>query len=106
MVAHAKVRSWLTILGIVIGVAAVIAIVSLGTALKEQVSTQLGGLGGDLLTLRAGASRAFGFGGGRDEGGGSSATTEEIVLDRTDVQTLKGIQDVKLINYIFHMGIP
>jgi putative ABC transport system permease protein len=57
MVLHSRLRSWLTILGIVIGVAAVIAIVSLGETLQQNVSSQLGALGGDLLTLRAGASR-------------------------------------------------
>jgi len=99
MVLHAKLRSWLTILGIVIGVAAVIAIVSLGESLKSDIGSQLGALGGDLLTLRAGASRASGFRGpGQDfNGGSSSATTKEIVLDKTDVQALKGISDIKLI---------
>ncbi|HII17207.1 TPA: ABC transporter permease [Candidatus Woesearchaeota archaeon] len=99
MVLHAKLRSWLTILGIVIGVAAVIAIVSLGEALKQDIESQLGNLGGDLLTLRAGASRAFGFGPGRDFGGGSSsASEEEIVLDRADFQALKGLSDVAAID--------
>ena len=53
MVLHAKLRSWLTILGIVIGVAAVIAIVSLGEALQQDMTSQLGDLGGDILTLTA-----------------------------------------------------
>lgn len=98
MVLHAKIRSWLTIMGIVIGVAAVIAIVSLGEGLQEEMSSQLGSLGGDLLTLRAGASRASGFGPGHDEGaGGSSASAEEIVIDNTDLQVLKGINDIKII---------
>jgi len=98
MVMHAKVRSWLTILGIVIGVAAVIAIVSLGQSLQQEMDTQLGALGGDLITLRAGASRAMGFGPGRDLGGSSSASTEEIVLDKTDLQVLRGIEHIKIMD--------
>ncbi len=98
MVLHSKLRSWLTILGIVIGVAAVISIVALGNALEEEIDSQLGNLGGDLVTLRAGASRAFGFGPGRPDEGGGSATTEEIVLDKTDVQALKGISDIKVMD--------
>ncbi|MBU0615678.1 MAG: ABC transporter permease [Nanoarchaeota archaeon] len=99
MVLHAKLRSWLTILGIVIGVAAVIAIVSLGDSLQADINSQLGNLGGDLLTLSAGRSRAFGFGPGREDlGGGASATEDEIVIDKTDVQVLKGLSDVKLLD--------
>ena len=102
MVIHAKVRSWLTILGIVIGVAAVISIVSLGDALQTDMDSQLGDLGGDLLTLRAGASKAQQFGPRRPQPDGSSTSAstegEEIELTRIDYQTLKGISDISLIN--------
>ncbi|MFH1399873.1 MAG: ABC transporter permease, partial [Candidatus Woesearchaeota archaeon] len=96
MVVHAKIRSWLTILGIVIGVAAVVSIVSLGEGLQEDMTSQLGGLGADILTLTAGRSRAAGFGPGREFGGSSS--TEEIVIDKTDIQALRGVSDIKLID--------
>jgi putative ABC transport system permease protein len=99
MVLHAKVRSWLTILGIVIGVAAVISIVSLGESLKSDMNSRFGELGGDLLTLRAGASRAMMFGPGRDfVPSGGTASDEEEALERTDLQVLKGISDIKLID--------
>ncbi|MBT3720058.1 ABC transporter permease [archaeon] len=102
MVMHAKLRSWLTILGIVIGVAAVVAIVSLGEGLQQSVNSQFSSLGADLLTLRAGASRASGFGPGRHfpESGGATAVEEgeEIELDKSDVQALKGVSDIKLID--------
>ena len=98
MVLHSKLRSWLTILGIVIGVASVIAIVSLGQGLQSTLSNQLGGLGGDILTLSAGASRGGGFGGfgggGFGGGGGARATTKTAALTRTDVQALRGLSDV------------
>jgi putative ABC transport system permease protein len=100
MVLHSRLRSWLTILGIVIGVAAVISIMSLGEGLRQQVSSQIGALGGDILTLTAGYSRGFSmFGGGREGGnGGSVATKEKVVLDRTDLQALRGIPDIALID--------
>jgi putative ABC transport system permease protein len=53
-------RSFLTILGIVIGVAAVIVMVSLGSGATVQVQRQIGSLGTNLLTVRAGQ---FGPGG-------------------------------------------
>lgn len=101
MVVHSRLRSWLTILGIVIGVASVVAIVSLGQGLEQSVNDQMGGLGGDLVTISPGFSRggSMGFrGGGGGGGAASQATTEEPVLDRTDVQALKGLSDIKLMN--------
>ncbi len=103
LVVHSRLRSWLTIIGIVIGVAAVIAIVSIGEGLQESLNSQLTGLGGDIVTLAAGFSRGgnvFGQrgGGGGGGGGSSQATTKEIVLTRADVQTLRGIPDVLLLD--------
>lgn len=101
MVLHSRLRSWLTILGIVIGVAAVIAIVSISAGMEQSMSQQLGGLGGDILTLTAGYSRGTDAGrppGGFTTGGSGSATEEAIVVDRTDVQALKSIPDIKLID--------
>ena len=102
MVMHSKLRSWLTILGIVIGVAAVIAIMSLSTGMQQQLNSRLGGLGADILTVTPGFSRgASMFGGGRGgpEGGGSTsqATTKVTQLTRTDVQVLRGMPEVALI---------
>ncbi len=101
MVIHSKLRSWLTILGIVIGVASVIAIVSLGEGMQESVNAELGDLGSDLVTITPGFSRGRIFMRHGGDGGGSSgptATEEEIVLDRTDLQALKGIADIELID--------
>ncbi|MBN1502312.1 ABC transporter permease [Candidatus Woesearchaeota archaeon] len=102
MVLHSRLRSWLTILGIVIGVAAVIAIMSIGGGMQQTMTQQLGGLGGDILTLSAGYSRGFRmFGAPGERGGfsgGGTAVEEEPVLDRTDVQALRGIPDIELID--------
>ena len=102
MVIHSKLRSWLTILGIVIGVASVIAIVSLGEGMQESVNAELGDLGSDLITITPGFSRGRIFmrhdGGGDSGNSGPTATEEEIVLDRTDLQALKGIADIELID--------
>ncbi len=105
MVLHSKLRSWLTVLGIVIGVTSVIAIVSIGEGMRAEMESRMSGFAGDILTLSAGYSRSaslFGPGsrGGSTEGGSSRATkqTEEIVVDKSDVQTLKGIPDILLIN--------
>jgi putative ABC transport system permease protein len=103
MVLHSKLRSWLTITGIVIGVAAVIAIVSIGAGMQQSMNAQLNALGGDIVTISPGFER--GGGGGFDRGGGGGggssgpqAVTKEIVLARSDLQALKGLPDIALID--------
>ena len=46
-----KLRSLLTMLGIIIGVAAVITMVALGTGAQKAVQDRIQALGPDLLTL-------------------------------------------------------
>jgi macrolide transport system ATP-binding/permease protein len=59
MVAH-KMRSFLSILGILIGVAAVIAMLAIGQGAKESIEKQLASLGSNLLVIRPGSSRLHG----------------------------------------------
>jgi len=47
-------RSFLTMLGVIIGVASVISVVSIGQGVKQQVTQQINHVGTDLLTVRAG----------------------------------------------------
>jgi putative ABC transport system permease protein len=61
-VATHKLRSFLTILGIVIGVGAVIALMSVGKGAEAQVLANIKSLGSNLITISAGFS---GFSGGR-----------------------------------------
>jgi putative ABC transport system permease protein len=50
-----KMRSFLTMLGIIIGIAAVITMVALGEGAQRQVEAQLQSLGTNVLTVRPGA---------------------------------------------------
>ncbi|MFH1397553.1 MAG: ABC transporter permease [Candidatus Omnitrophota bacterium] len=59
MVSH-KMRSFLSILGILIGVAAVIAMLAIGQGAKESIEKQLASLGSNLLVIRPGSSRLHG----------------------------------------------
>jgi putative ABC transport system permease protein len=52
-------RSWLTILGIVIGVAAVVSILSIGAGMQQTISSQLAGLGSDVGYVIPGFERAM-----------------------------------------------
>ncbi|MFM8316154.1 MAG: ABC transporter permease, partial [Deltaproteobacteria bacterium] len=55
-----KVRTFLSMLGILIGVAAVIAMLALGKGAQKSIETQLSSLGSNLLTLRTGSFRSGG----------------------------------------------
>jgi len=53
MVKANKLRSWLTIIGVIIGIASVMAIVTTGEYFENQVTETLEGLGGDTITIVA-----------------------------------------------------
>ena len=57
-----KLRTALSLLGIVIGVASVITMVGIGTGAQEQVTSQIGSMGSNLITVSPGFVRG---GGGR-----------------------------------------
>ncbi len=73
----AKLRSLLTILGVVIGVAAVITMVALGTGAQSAVNAQLESLGTDLLSISPGQSYRRGV-----------ATAERVNLTSDDAAAL------------------
>jgi putative ABC transport system permease protein len=82
---HRKLRSWLTVLGIVVGVAAVVALVSIGQGLQQSVQNQLSGLGSNLITVSLGFQRAgggFGF-------GGEGASTISSNLTQNDIRVIR-----------------
>lgn len=103
---HRGLRSWLTILGIVIGVASVVGILSLSAGMQQSVSSRLGSLGADILTVNLGGGRASGmyFGGGMDMGQrterATSSSTESQNLTTKDVAAIKSVQGVKFVNGI------
>ncbi len=59
-----KLRSGLTILGIVIGVAAVIAMLSIGQGAQNSITSSISSIGTNLLFVSAGAGPRFGGEGG------------------------------------------
>ncbi|MDO8724616.1 MAG: ABC transporter permease [Candidatus Methanoperedens sp.] len=91
-VKKSKMRSWLTVIGIVIGVAAVVAIISIGEGLQESVQANLGSLGADLITVTPGFSRASnGF-------GGMGAASGTINLTDRDLNAIKQVPGVLYVN--------
>lgn len=69
-----KIRTGLSMLGILIGVAAVVAMLALGHGAQKAIESQLASLGSNLLVLRAGAVRV---GGVAQEAGATTRITPE-----------------------------
>ncbi len=59
-----KLRSALTMLGVIIGVGAVIALMSIGTGMQQQITSQVRSLGTNLLFISPGAQQTGGVSGG------------------------------------------
>ena len=80
-IAANRMRSALTILGMTIGVAAVIILVAVGNGSKQAVESRIQALGTNVLTISAGGQS---FGPGGQSSGGAS---EELTID--DVKALQ-----------------
>ncbi len=84
-----RTRSFMTMLGIVIGVLSVIVIVSIGQGVKEQIATQSARYGKNVIVVRPDYSgRGF---------GGSAAGAGVALLEPTDVETLRRSPQVKQV---------
>ena len=84
-----KLRAALTMLGVVIGVASVVALVSVAQGATKGISDRLQSLGTNLLTVSAGSTTA-----GFVRGSAGSATTLTLD-DATAISQLSGVQAVE-----------
>ncbi len=82
-----KMRSFLTTLGIIIGVAAVIAMVAIGEGAKARVEAAFSAMGTNLLIVMPGSTRTGGVQGG--SGSNQTLTWEDLRAIQTEVNTVK-----------------
>ncbi len=80
---RSAMRSVLTALGIIIGVAAVIAMVSIGNGAKAQVEASIANLGQNIITVFPGSANTGGMHGGW--GSASSLTVDEALTIRNEI---------------------
>ena len=81
---HRKLRSWLTIIGIVIGVAAIIALISLSLGLKSTIEEQFEAFGADKILI---SPKGF-----RGPGTLAEGLTEK------DVEVLERIDEIEVVS--------
>jgi putative ABC transport system permease protein len=86
-----KLRSVLTALGIIMGVGAVIAIVSLGNGATAIVEAQVAALGQNILTVYPGATTQGGGGARGQQGGTSSLTAEDAAAIMAEVEHVEAV---------------
>src|SRR5215472_2475580 len=72
-----RMRSILTVLGIIVGVAAVVCMISVGSGAREEVSEKIRTLGANLLLIRPGVQLS---GAARLESGTGHTLTEDDAL--------------------------
>jgi putative ABC transport system permease protein len=83
-VEHRRLRSWLTILGIVIGVAAVVSLISISQGMQKAIEDQMAVLGTDnILIMPGGGNMMTSF-------GGMSTST----LTQHDIDLIRGVRGV------------
>ena len=73
-----KLRAFLTMLGIIIGVAAVIAMVAIGQGSKKSIQDQLSSMGSNMVTVRPNSNQTVGGGARLDATSLQSLTLEDI----------------------------
>lgn len=94
MIANAKLRSMLTMLGIIIGVASVVTVISIGEGVKGQVSNEISDLGKNLINITPGKTFA------KDEEGNISgfnptASFGTSTLTEKDLETVRKTEGIE-----------
>ena len=98
---HRHLRSWLTILGIVIGVASIICLIGISIGVSDTINSRIHTLGDNIISISSGgqqAGRAGGFstlrppgGGGGGFGGGDTGTQAITFREADELRTLPGV---------------
>ena len=79
-----KLRAWLTILGIFIGIAAVVSMISLGQGLQDYIDEQFEQVGGDKIIIQA-----------KTLGPPGSNTNPALILTSEDLEVIRSVRGVE-----------
>ena len=89
-----KLRSWLTMIGIFIGIAAVVALISLGQGLQGYITGEFEKLGSDKIYIQ---SKGMGIPG--------SSGSESLMLTSKDKKVIENVRGVEWVaGYLFKQG--
>ena len=88
-----KMRSFLTVLGIVIGIMAVVVMVAVGETVQQSITDQFSSLGTNTIMIRAGAAQSAGVRSGN-----------RMTLTMDDVQYISQLPDVAAVSPVENSG--
>jgi putative ABC transport system permease protein len=89
-----KSRSGLTILGIVIGIASVITMVSIGQGSTKEIENSIQSLGSNLLIVTPGAQRSYGSMVRESSGSANTLTLNDVEAIKDEISNLKSVAPV------------
>jgi putative ABC transport system permease protein len=84
---HRGIRSWLTMLGIVIGIVAVVSLIMLGSGLKMTINSQFGIGSTEVITVQAGGLNSYGP-------PGSGVVNPLTIKDLEEIKKIRGVKNV------------
>ncbi len=87
-----KVRSTLTILGIVIGIGSVIAMVAIGQGAQKSIESSIQSIGSNLLMIMPGQQRQAGGGANFGQGSAQTLTMADADAIKKEVATVKAVE--------------
>ncbi|HSX41068.1 MAG TPA: ABC transporter permease [Candidatus Saccharimonadales bacterium] len=97
-IAGAKMRTFLTMLGMIIGVSAVVAINSIGQGLKSQITGQVNDLGANLIFVLPGQVVSTNNGKQSFNPTASIGTSTLTTKDVTTIEDTKGVQKTTILS--------
>jgi putative ABC transport system permease protein len=86
-----KVRSGLTMLGIIIGIASVIAMLAIGQGAKGSIESSIQSIGSNLILVTPGAQRGFGVTVSSGRGAARTLTQEDADAISKEISSIKAV---------------
>lgn len=86
-----KIRTSLTMLGIIIGVGAVITMVSIGEGSKQSIRSQLSGMGSNMITIRAHSNSTVGGGANLGSSGLQTLKVADVISIQNQAEYITNV---------------
>ncbi|NYZ77242.1 ABC transporter permease [Candidatus Micrarchaeota archaeon] len=100
---HRSLRSWLTILGIIIGVASIITLISISVGMQQDISERTSSLGANVITVSPGGQQAMRSGSGMFGGGGGSPPSFDSGSEDSDVITFREADILRTLPGVYRL---